>query len=94
MANRPSALPAGIEAYSRTPLFNQATVPASLLNEHATKEGVWGVIHVVSGELVYTVPTANTEEILSPGRTGLVRPAVRHHIEPVGEVAFYIEFWK
>ena len=52
------------------------------------------MIHVVSGELVYTVPTAQTEEILSPGRTGLVRPTVPHHIELLGEVSFYIEFWK
>ena len=93
-ANLPEGLPENVEAYNKSPVFTQDSVPPSLLNDHATKEGVWGVIHVISGELVYTVPSRGSEEILSVGRSGLVRPAVPHRVQPLGDVSFYVEFWK
>jgi tellurite resistance-related uncharacterized protein len=93
-SNLPKGLPENVEPYHESLVFTQASVPASLLNDHATKEGVWGVIHVLSGELVYTVPSTGVEEILSVGRAGLVFPAVPHRVSPQGDVSFYIEFWR
>ena len=94
MASLPAGLPKDVKAYNRSPVFTHDSVPQSLLNDHATKEGVWGVIHVVSGELVYSVPSTGVEQILTTERAGLVEPAVPHRVAPVGEVSFYIEFWK
>lgn len=94
MANLPADLPEKVAAYNKSPVFTQDSVPPSLLNDHATKEGVWGVIHVVSGQLIYTVPSTGAEEILDSERTGLVGPAVPHRVAPQGDVSFYIEFWK
>ena len=37
--------------YKRTPSFSEATVPAGLLADHATKEGVWALIQVEDGAL-------------------------------------------
>lgn len=41
------ALPPGAQAYKRTPVFTQDTVPAGLLRDHVTREGTWALIHVL-----------------------------------------------
>jgi tellurite resistance-related uncharacterized protein len=50
-----TTLPAGVRSYKRTATFTEATTPAALMNDHATKEGVWGLIHVEEGRLRYLV---------------------------------------
>ena len=42
-------LPGGLEPYKRTNTFTEDSVPAGLLAEHSTKDGVWGLIHVEKG---------------------------------------------
>ena len=87
-----TALPAGVRAYKQTPVFDQDTVPAALCRDHQTKDGVWGRIVVLSGRLRYVVPSTATVETLSPERCGIVEPAMPHHVEPLGEVQFFVEF--
>ena len=48
-----SRLPRDAKPYRRTDTFTSATIPAGLLRSHATKAGVWGLIHVLQGHLVY-----------------------------------------
>lgn len=91
-ANGP--LPVGLTAYKRTPIFSEKTVPKGLLNNHNTKAGVWGQIHVESGTLKYAIPSKNMNHILTPGIIGTVAPEERHHIEPDGPVQFFVEFWR
>ena len=94
----PTALPQGLEVYKRTSLFTEASVPAGLLKDHNTKEGTWGVIRCVGGQLCYRVTDARREAfetVLVPGaEPGLVEPTVLHHVEPLGTVCFYVEFYR
>lgn len=88
-------LPAGVRAYRRTDTFSDDSVPAGLLGEHSTRPGTWGKIVVVKGILRYTIVEPSIEVIeLCPGKPGVVEPAVRHRVEPVGEVEFYVEFYR
>ncbi|CAN5560782.1 hypothetical protein BH11MYX1_BH11MYX1_41610 [soil metagenome] len=86
-------LPLGYTAYKRTPDFDQHSIPNALSKDHSTKPGVWGMIHVLSGQLRYIVeaPLAS-ERILDPGVVGIVVPEVLHRVVPVGEVRFFVEF--
>lgn len=88
--------PPGLEAYKRTPTFTEATVPAGLLSDHSTKEGVWGLIEVERGTLRYLVTDprrANREQTLvAGGDAGVVEPTILHRVEPVGEVRFHVRF--
>ena len=86
-------LPPDVTAYKRTPLFTQDSVPQGLLHNHSTKEGVWGLIQVMEGRLEYTIG-AEEEHILTPGQPGVVEPQVVHHVKPLAEVAFFVEFYK
>jgi len=89
-------LPADVRPYKRTPIFTEATVPAGLLRAHATKDGAWGLIHVLEGQLAYRITDPHrpqSEQILTPEtRPGVVEPTVLHEVEPLGSVRFQVEF--
>lgn len=86
-------MPAGFAAYKRTAEFDETTVPAGLLRDHTTKAGVWAVIHVLAGKLRYVVePPLARDEVLEPGKDGIVVAEAPHRIEPQGPVRFFVEF--
>lgn len=86
-------LPEGFVAYKRTSLFDEGSIPLGLRNHHATKTGVWGVIHVESGQLRYVLDGLDGRELtLAPNRAGLIPPEVIHHVAADGPVRFYVEF--
>jgi tellurite resistance-related uncharacterized protein len=91
-------LPAGLEAYRRTPEFNEASVPAGLLQAHSTKAGVWGLIRVVEGQLLYRVTDHRRvarERLLGAfDAPGVVEPEILHQVEPKGSVRFFVEFFR
>ncbi len=88
-------LPADVSAYKRTPEFNGHSIPAGLLKDHNTKEGVWGKIVILKGQLEYTIQEPSVEVLeLTPERFGVVEPTIRHHIAPIGDVSFYVEFFR
>jgi tellurite methyltransferase len=87
-------IPKSAKSYNRTAEFNQVTVPPGLLRDHQTKAGVWGKIHVVSGAVRYTIPGINQAIVLKPERPGIVELEVAHHVEPVEDASFYMEFWR
>jgi tellurite resistance-related uncharacterized protein len=92
-----AAIPAGLTAYKRTPEFTQANVPAGLLREYCTKAGVWGLIRVVEGELIYRVVDgrrAARECRLSPAAPGVVEPGIFHRVALDGPVRFFVEFFR
>jgi tellurite resistance-related uncharacterized protein len=93
-----ASLPPGAVPYKRTATFTEATVPAGLLNDHSTKDGPWGLIHVEQGALRYAVTDPRrerSERVLTPdGEPGVVEPTVLHKVEPLGAVRFWVEFWR
>ena len=93
-----SALPPGVEAYRRTGIFTEATIPKGLLKAHATKEGAWALIRVIEGRLAYRVTDPRrppSEQILTPQTApGIVEPTILHEVEPLGAVRFFVEFFR
>lgn len=88
-------MPDGFAPYRRTPSFTEATIPAALRERHMTKRGVWARIHVARGRLEYRVfEPFGTVETLTPDAPGIVLPEVEHAVAPVGEVEFFVEFWR
>ncbi len=80
--------------YRTTPVFDQATLPAALLAEHRTKEGVWGVIRVLEGRLRLTyVDEPGGEVVLDPATPGRINPQQAHFVAPLGEMRMQVEFY-
>lgn len=90
------ALPPDALPYRRTPDFTEATLPAGLRKAHATKDGAWGLIHVLEGRLAYRITDPRrprSEQVLEAGAApGLVEPTIEHEVEALGPVRFYVEF--
>lgn len=88
-------IPDGYAAYKQTPVFTAETIPSGLRQQHATKRGVWGLIHVVKGTLIYRIHHPfHTEETLDSQTQGIVLPEVQHDVQPSKDVRFYVEFWR
>lgn len=78
--------------YKRTPIFDEVTLPAGLRREHRTKPGVWAVIRVLEGRLLYRVLDPVSEAILDPDHPGLICPDQPHLVEPLGPMRMQVEF--
>ncbi|WP_422034616.1 DUF1971 domain-containing protein [Reyranella sp.] len=83
--------------YRSTPVFDETTLPAALRREHRTKDGVWGVIRVLEGEVRLVLddgPGAGGDgTILRPDRPGLIEPQQPHHVEPLGRMRMQVDFY-
>ena len=89
------SFPSGLQAYKKTPVFNQQTVPKGFRRAHSTKKGVWAVITVLSGKVCYIVD--DLENILfelDDSTPGIIAPQMLHHLELTREVELYVEFYK
>lgn len=88
-------LPLTVSAYKKTPEFTEKNIPKGLLNDHNTKEGVWGKIVILEGKLEYTIQEPEVEVIeLSPDMFGVVEPTIKHYVKPLGLVRFFVEFYR
>ena len=76
-----------------TPVFDEATLPQALRFQHSTKAGVWGVIRVIEGELLYTCLDPAGERLLSPGVHAVVEPQQLHFVTPVGAMKMQVDFY-
>lgn len=85
-------LPPGLKPYRQTPVFDQDTLPAALRRAHRTKPGVWGLIHVIEGSLLYRILDPPSETMLTPEKPGVVHPEQPHEVEPLGKMRMYVEF--
>lgn len=86
-------LPDDVKLYKRTCIFTEQSVPQGFLKNHSTKENVWGLLRVIEGRLEYTIGTDETY-ILESGKDGVIEQRVHHYIRPLGEVKFFVEFYK
>lgn len=88
-------IPDNVNPYKRTPVFNASSIPKGLLKAHQTKQGTWGKIVILNGQLLYRIlEPAVSEFILSPEKYGVVEPQILHEIAALGDVELYVEFYK
>lgn len=78
--------------YKKTPEFTEASVPAALLRDHATKDGVWARLHVLEGNLGFVDQADGSRVTLTPGIHSCIFPARMHHVALEGPVRFFVEF--
>jgi tellurite resistance-related uncharacterized protein len=93
-AGERDAVPDDCPPYRRTSVFTQDTIPDGLLRAHRTASGVWALIHVIEGELIYRIsgPAGSERVIGAADRPGVIEPERLHEVEPHGPVRFYVEF--
>ena len=81
-------------AYHRTATFDEKSVPKKLTAKHTLKDGAWGMLHVGEGSLRFVDLTTGRSEVIEAGSERVIEPQVDHHVEIVGPVRFYVEFYR
>ncbi|MGH7049839.1 MAG: DUF1971 domain-containing protein [Acetobacteraceae bacterium] len=95
MSEEVGALPEDAVAYRSTRIFTEGTIPDGLLHAHRTAPGVWGLIEVLEGRLLFRVPGSGHERMLAPQfGPGVAEPQVVHEVAPQGPVRFRITFYR
>lgn len=84
--------PEGLTGYKRTPEFTENKIPAALLRDHATRDGVWGRIHILEGSLGFVDQVDGSRVSLAPGVHACIFPGRLHHVALEGVVRFCVEF--
>ncbi len=81
--------------YKSTPIFSTETLPASLQKSHSTKEGVWGVLKVMAGSLIYTIEeTQESQKLIAPA-TALIIPKQLHYVTPNSDdLEMQVDFYR
>lgn len=82
-----------IAPYRTTPVFDQDTLPEGLRREHRTKPGVWAVIEVLEGRLLYEVLAPPSARVLDPASPGRVLPDQPHRVTPLTAVRVRVAFY-
>ena len=92
---RPSCLPPEVEPYRTIGPFDAETLPAGLRRTHSLKEGSWGRIDLLSGELTFTWEDdqGGEERLCAPAEL-VVPPQAAHHVEPAGQIELTITFYR
>jgi hemoglobin len=79
--------------YRSTPVFTNDTLPAGLRRAHSTKAGVWGLLKVLKGTVLYvTEETGECQMVKAPG-TVVILPQQLHSVEPQGDIEMQVDFY-
>lgn len=87
-------IPDECELVRTTAQFDQDSVPKALLSAHRVAIGVWGLVVVASGSLDFTFEDDGAPIHLHGGDTQVIPPSRLHHVTPVGNVSFCVEFYR
>lgn len=88
-------MPDDFVPYKKTRVFTDETLPAAIRANHSTRAGVFALIHVEAGSLLYRIAADGVDDItLTTDAPGVVLPEEEHGVEPAPGTRFYIEFWR
>ena len=78
------SLPPEAKVYRSIGPFDQTTLPKGRLREHQLKEGTWGRLRMLSGEIRFVWDDVGHEQevlLAGEGATIVIPPNVPHHLE-------------
>ena len=80
------------EPYKTTPEFDEASLPDAIRNRHSTKQGVWGLLRVIEGEVTLVFEDPPRRVRVTPEAPAEIAPEARHHVETGGQMRMIVEF--
>ncbi|WP_033921562.1 DUF1971 domain-containing protein [Sphingomonas sp. 37zxx] len=80
--------------YASSPVFDEQSLPDALRNDHRTKDGTWGLLRVLSGQvrLIFTDP--HREVLVTPGMPAPIAPLATHYVVPLGTMSMQVDFFR
>ena len=83
-----------VAPYGSSPIFDEHSLPDSLRNKHSTKDGTWGLLRVIEGEVELVFldpPTCLTVTVDDPAP---IPPQSMHFVRLVGSMKMQVEFYR
>ena len=82
------------EPYKSTPVFDQDSLPDAIRNQHSTKEGTWGLLRVLEGEVLLIFHDPPRTVRVTPDAPAPIPPTSVHHVEVTGPMRMQVEFYR
>jgi tellurite resistance-related uncharacterized protein len=79
--------------YRSTPVFTNDTLPERLRRAHSTKAGVWGLLKVLKGTILYVTEETGECQMVQAPRTVVILPQQPHSVEPQGDMEMQVDFY-
>ena len=92
-------LPLGAVRTKRSRTFTPESLPAALRANHSTRQGVWGLIVVESGAVLYTRHGSEGHILRADTNAAqrarhVIHPEELHSVEFVEPGAFFVQFYE
>ena len=79
--------------YASSAVFDEQTLPDALRNDHRTKQGTWGLLRVLEGEVRLLFVDPPSELRVTPATPALIAPQATHRVVPLGPMRMQVEFF-
>jgi tellurite resistance-related uncharacterized protein len=83
-----------ITPYASSPIFDEQSLPDALRNDHRTKDGTWGLLRVLAGEVRLVFIDPPSQVLVTPETPALIPPQATHFVELLGKMTMQVEFYK
>lgn len=80
--------------YASSPIFDEQSLPDALRKDHRTKDGTWGVLRVLAGEVRLVFIDPPSQRIVTPDTPALIAPQATHFLEVLGKMSMRVEFYR
>lgn len=80
--------------YASSPIFDEQSLPGALRNDHRTKDGTWGVLRVLAGQVRLVFIDPPSQVIVTPDRPALIAPQATHFVELMGKMTMQVDFYR
>lgn len=80
--------------YATTPVFDETSLPESLRKDHRTKDGSWGLLRVLEGEVRLVFLDPPQDRLVTPDDPAPIPPQSPHYVKLMGPMKTQVEFYR
>lgn len=80
--------------YGSSPVFDEHSLPDSLRHKHSTKDGTWGLLRVLEGEVRLVFLDPPSERLVTVDDPAPIPPQSPHFVKVVGPMKMQVEFYR
>tara|TARA_R110002033_G_scaffold42336_4_gene83177 strand:- start:5644 stop:5949 length:306 start_codon:yes stop_codon:yes gene_type:complete len=83
-----------VAPYGASPIFDERSLPDSLRNKHSTKDGTWGLLRVLEGEVELVFIDPPSRHLVTVDDPAPIPPQSPHFVNLIGPMKMQVEFYR
>lgn len=80
--------------YGASPIFDENSLPDKLRNEHSTKDGTWGLLRILEGEVELVFIDPPSQRLVTVDNPAPIPPQALHYVKLTGPMKMQVEFYR